>query len=258
MSRLIEKLTKQRQAEPQPMGFFVSKPKVEKPKLQLIAELAADDWEKKWAGLKAVDALMLDVTKVDDLNIVEKVCQDKETAPAGAWLKSSSAAVVKKALNIECDFAVFSSTAPAALTQKEKLGRIIEIDINWTEGLLRAVGELPLDALAVNGKAADLVLNINRLIYIQRLLNAVNKPLLVAIPDNLTGPELQSLWDMGVSGVLVEVSDAKSAASLDELRAEIDKLESPAFRKKAKTMAILPRTQPEAPAPPEHEEEDDE
>jgi hypothetical protein len=259
MSRLVEKLTKQTKAEPQPMGFMLmSKAKVEKTQMLLIAELAAENWDMLADKLKAVDALLLDVAKVDDLAIVEKACQVKEGAPAGGWLKSSAAAVLKKALNTECDFMAFSPAAPVTLTRKEKLGRIMEIDVNLTEGLLRAVGDLPLDAVITTGKASELALTMNRLMNIQRLVNAVNKPLLVGIPDNLSGPELQSLWDMGVGGVVVEVSDEKSAGNLAELRAAIDKLEAPAFRKKSKAMAILPRASVESAAPSKHEEEEEE
>jgi hypothetical protein len=257
MSRLIEKLTKQRQPTPQPMGFMLSKPKVEKSQMLLIAETAADNWEKLSDSLKAVDAVILDVAKADDLGLVEKACQAKEGPPAGGWLKSISAAVIKKALNSECDFIAFSTSAPVTLTRKEKQGRILEIDINLGDGLLRAAGDLPLDAVIITGKASELVLTINRLMCIQRLLLLVNKPLLAVIPDNLSAPELQSLWDLGVAGVVVEVGDEKASANLAELRAAVDKLDEPAFRKKSKTIAILPRSQPEAAAPPEHEEEEE-
>jgi hypothetical protein len=258
MSRLIEKLTKQRQNEPQPMGFLMNKPKVEKSQMLLIAELAAENWEKLATSLKAADALILDVTKLDDLGAAEKACQDKEAALSGAWLKSSNAAVFKKALNTECDFVAFSAAAPVTVTRKEKLGRILEIDINLPDSLLRAASDLPVDAVIITAKTSELALSLNRLMAVQRVLHLVNKPLLLAIADNLSGPELQSLWDMGVAGVVVEVSDEKSAAGLAELRSAIDKLEIPAFRKKGKTMAILPRTAVEAAAPHKHEEEEEE
>jgi hypothetical protein len=259
MSLLIEKLTKQRQNEPQPMGFgfLLGKAKTEKTQMLLIAELMADNWEKLADSLKAADAVLLDVSKVDDMGVVEKACQVKDAPPAGGWLKSSAAAVLKKALTTECDFVAFSPGAPVSLTQKEKLGRILEIDINLPDSLMRAAGDLPVDAVITTGKASELNLTISRLMQIQRLLHLVNKPLLSAIPDNLGLAELQSLWDMGVAGVVVEISDDKSLSALTELRAAIDKLESPAFRKKSKTMAILPRSQAEAPAPPEHEEEEE-
>jgi hypothetical protein len=256
MSRLIDKLTKQRQSEPQPMGFMLSKPKDEKPKLLLIAEMAVDIFENSADSLKGVDAILLDVIKVEDLSVAEKACQSKDGVPAGGWLKSATTAIVKKALNIECDFIAFPSVVPVMLTHKEKLGRILELDINLSDGLLRASGDLPVDAVVATGKPAELVLTLNRLMYIQRLLHSVNKPVLVAVPDNLSGPEMQSLWDMGVSGIVVEVSDEKGLGNLLELRKLVDKLAIPAYRKKNKTMAILPRNQAEA-AAPQHEEEEE-
>jgi hypothetical protein len=257
MSRLIEKLTRQRQPEVQPMGFMLSRAKAEKIQMLVIAEVEAENWEKMAAGLKAADAALIDVTKADDLALAEKNCQDKEAVPSGGWLKSTAAAVTKKAANSECDFIAFSTTAPVAMTRKEKLGRILEVDLNWTDGLLRAAGDLPVDAVLVSGKTSELVLNVNRLLYIQRLLNVVNKPLLLAIPDNISALELQALWDMGVAGVLIEVNDDNSLRGLTELRTLADKLEVPAFRKKGKTMAILPKAALESAAPPSHEEEEE-
>lgn len=257
MSKLIEKLNKQRQSEPQQMGFMLRKAEVEKPRLLLLAELAAENLEKWGEPLKAADGLIIDVNKTEDITSAEKACQTNSTIPAGAWLKTSSAAVLKKAATTECDFLVFSSAIPVTLTRKEKLGRILDIDITLSEGLLRAASELPLDALIVTGKHIELDLTLNRLMYIQRLLLLANKPVLVVVENTLSGPEMQSLWDIGVGGIIVEVSDERFAEKLTDLRSIIDKLEAPAFRKKAKTSAILPRMQAEAPQP-EHEHEEEE
>jgi hypothetical protein len=259
MSRLIEKLTKQRQSEPQPMGFMLSsKSSVEKSRMLLIAELAADNWDKLSNSLKTVDAVLIDVLKTDDLGTVEKASQVKDAAPAGGWLKSAAASIFKKALITECDFMAFSAAAPVTMSRKEKLGRILEIEVDLSDGLLRAAGELPVDAVIMAGKGSELPLSLSRLMDIQRLLNLVNKPLMAVIADNLSSPELQALWDMGVAAVVVAVDEEKSAGRLADLRAAIDKLEVPAFRKKSKTMAILPRTQAEPASPSRHEEEEDE
>jgi len=257
MSKLIDKLSKQRQSEPQQMGFMLRKAEVEKPKMLLLAELSADNLGKWGEALKAADGLIVDVNKPEDLTSAEKASQGDNLVPVGAWLKTSSAAVLKKAADTECDFLTFSSDIPVTLTRKEKMGRILDIDINLSEGLLRSAGELPLDACIVTGKHIELDLTLNRLMYIQRLLLLVNKPVLVVIENGLSAPELQSLWDMGVGGVVVEVADQRFAEKLADLRGIIDKLEAPAFRKKAKSTAILPRMQAEAPQP-EHEEEEEE
>ncbi len=257
MSLLVEKLIKQRQFKPQAMGFLLNKPQTEKSQMLLIAETAVDNCDKMADNLKAADAVLLDITRAYDVSAMEKMCQIKDAAPAGGRLKSSTAAVIEKTLNAKCDFVVFPLSAPVTLTRKEKLGRILEIDGNLTEGLLRAIGDLPLDAVMVTDKVLEPALTINGLMYLQRLLLIVNKPVLAVIPDNWRGPELQSLWDMGLSGVVVAVNDEKTAQNLSELRAAIEKLEAPAFRKKDKTTAILPRIADATTPHPEHEEEEE-
>ena len=253
MSKFIKKLTQLRQNEPQPMGFMLGRPSQEKPNMQLVAYLTADSPDKASGALSSADAAIVEVTKADDIGILEKVCEMKDGIPGGGWLKSSSANTLKKAANVDCDFSVFTTAAPLSMTQKDKLGRILELDASLSEGFLRTANDLPIDAVIVFSKAEENSLTLNRLMVIQRLVYMINKPILVSIPANVTSPELQALWDMGIAAVVVEIADEKSLDSLAEVHKAIEKLAPPAFRKKSKGSAILPRMQPE---PEQHEEEE--
>jgi hypothetical protein len=257
MSKLIDKLSKLRQPEPQQIGFMTRSVPLAKPRLQVLAELDADNLEKFKEVLKTVDGLIVDTNKVDDLISIEKVCQANYPVAVGAWLKTNAAAILKKASVTESDFFVVPSNIPVTMTRKEKSGRILDIDVTLSEGTLRAAGELPLDAFIVTGKHLEMDMTINRLIFIQRLLLLVNKPVLVMIDNNLNSDELQSLWDIGVSGVVVEVADGKAAEKVAAISAMSEKLEMPAFRKKGKSSPILPRLQAEAPQPEQEEEEEE-
>jgi hypothetical protein len=126
-----------------------------------------------------------------------------------------------------------------------------------SEGLLRTASDLPVDAVLVSTKESENTLTFNRLMLIQRLAYVVNKPILVPVAAGSLQIELQALWDMGISGIVVELSDDKSAEKLADLRQSVDKLVQPS-RKKSKTTAILPRVQPEAPVSEEGEEEEEE
>ena len=55
MSKLIDKLSKQRQSEPQQMGFMLRKAEFEKPKMLLLAELSADNLGKWVEDVKVTD-----------------------------------------------------------------------------------------------------------------------------------------------------------------------------------------------------------
>jgi hypothetical protein len=262
MSRLIDKLKRLRQAETQPMGFMTGRAQSEKTKMQLVARLAAENLEKVSAGLDPADASLIEIARPEGLGTLEKACQMKDGAITGGWIKSPDGATLKKAFNTACDFLVFPSGIPLTATQTEKVGRVLELEMTLSEGLLRTVNDLPVDAVLVAGEAEDNSLTLERLMQVQRLVYMVQKPVLVSIPLNLTAPELQALWDMGVSGVVAGVDDEKSGEKLGELRKAIDKLNPPAFRKKARMSPTLPGLQPEAPGPAREdeggEEEEDE
>ncbi|HSW58306.1 MAG TPA: hypothetical protein VLH15_07885 [Dehalococcoidales bacterium] len=259
MSRFIEKLKKQRQQEPQPMGFLSNKSKTVKNQMLLIARISADVWGKLSESLTLVDAVVFDVVRADDMAAVVKAGQNNDSPPTGGWIKSSSAAVLRKAIDAECDFLIFPSSVPVSLARQEKLGRIMELDGNLSDGLLRAASDLPVDGFIVASRASETVLTMQDLLHFQRILLLVNKPLIAVITDNFRGPELQSLWDIGVGGVIIEASGEKALENMAEIRAEIDKLEPPAFRKKSKITPLLPRAAASAPPPPPgHEEEEDE
>jgi len=257
MSRLIDKLTKSRQADPQPMGFMLTRTTSEKSRLQLVVSVSAEALEKFASELSRADGLILDIARADDIAALEKVSQAKDGPTAGGRLKTSSAGTVKKALNCGCDFMVFSTQAPLSVTKDEKLGKIIEISSGLSDILLRTLGDLPVDAVIAMDKDAEETLTLSRLMEIQRLCYLINKPLLVSVPLSFSTEDLQALYDAGVLGVVSEVVDAKAAEKLADLRSALEKVKKTAPRKKDKMSAILPRLQAEAPQVEQEEEEDE-
>jgi hypothetical protein len=253
MSRLIDKLTRTKKAEPQPMGFMLSKPAVEKPRMQLIAYLSRENLDKLSALSDTADAVMVEVAKSDDLDALEKVCQDKDKFIGGGWLKVSGGGTSKKAISAACDFMVFPPATAVSLVPRDKTGCILELDPSLSDSLLRTASDLPIDAVMVPGKDAAGPLTLERLMAFQRVAYLVGKPILVSIPAGYSEAEMQALWDMGISAVVVEPAGDKSQEKLAELRKVIEKLAPPASKKQDRTRAILPQLQPE----PETAEEGD-
>jgi hypothetical protein len=260
MSRLIEKLKRQRQIEPQPMGFAAfGRPAPEKSRMQLLVYLTADNQEGYADLIVSADAVLVAVNKPEDLKSIEKVCQAKEGILAGGWVRFSDAAALQQTTETSsCDFAAFSSGTLVTVTRNEKLGRILELDPDLDDGILRTVNDLPVDAVLISAVWPEKALTLNRLMHIRRLVSLINKPLLVCIPEDLTQIDLQSLWDMGVSGVVAGPVDAAFAGKLAALRSQIDKLTLPSLRKKERASPILPHIQPEKGALPDDGEEEEE
>ncbi len=257
MSKLVDKLTKSRLAEPPPMGFHLAKAAPENSRMQLVAAITAGVLETSAREIVNVDAVILDITKADDITALEKASQIKNGPAAGGRFKTESSGTQKKTLNSGCDFVVLSPEAPVSFTNDEKLGKLLEIETALSDIMLRTVSDLPVDAVIALEKEIPETLSVNRLMELQRLLYLFNKPLIVSIPLSFSIEELQALCDMGVTGVLVKVTDSKTAEKLANLRQAIDKLKKPAPRKKDKMSATLPRLQTES-SHVQHEEEEEE
>jgi hypothetical protein len=242
MSKLIKKLNCVRQPEPQPMGFVSINASSPKSRMQIIALVGAEILENAEDLLKTADGLFLESHSSAEIKAIEKYCQSGENIPAGIRLKDVGDKSLKKALDSSCDFLVFDASAPVSLTKKAKIGRVLDLDINLGEGMLRTVSDLPVDAVMLSVDSGDSSLTVRHLMLLQRVAGMVNKPLLVSVSDEISQSELQSLWDMGICGLVVGLSDQKSIEKLKNLRENIAKLEAPAFRKKPKMTAILPQT----------------
>ena len=261
MSRLIDKLTRIRQNEPQPIGFAaLGKPVAEKPRIQIIACMKPADLDKLSEGLNSADAALILIGNVEDVATLEKACENIKNIPIGGWYKAFNNEMLKEARAAACDYWVFPGTAPANLTQAEKIGRVLELDDALNERFIRAAGDLSIDALLISDQSEDKSLTINRLLFFQYLVNSINKPIVVAVPINLTESDLQALWDIGINGVTIELADVKSTKVLAELQKAAKNLAPPAYLKRFKASATLPRMQPEPEEPQEDggEEEEEE
>ena len=142
------------------------------------------------------------------------------------------------------DFMVFPASNPvSAISQDDKVGKILQIESSLSGDLLRTVNELPVDAvLATDEPEKEYPLTWRHLMLFQRLANLLTKPLLVSIPLKTTAGELEALWEAGVDGVVVAVRAGQPAGGVKALRQAIDSLTSLPPRKRGKTEALLPYT----------------
>lgn len=247
MSRLINKLNRIRQDELRPIGFTLGKTPPQKTRLQLVAYLTADKWDRLSDRLNSVDAVLIEVNGENDISILEKACGNKNEVPVGGWLKTSNSETLKNATDSACDFLVFPGNVPLTVTREDKTGRILELDTSLNDRFLRTTSYLPIDAMLAFNRGDDNSLTLNRLMLFYHLVNMVNKPILVSIPDSITEDELQAICDTRIGGIVVELADKKSIERLAELYKVIEKLTPtpPAFHKKVRGSALVPRIQPE-------------
>jgi len=243
MSRFIDKLNQVSRVVPQSMGFRRAQPVSEKPKILLIASLAGASVGGLANYVVGADAGLLRIPKLSSgAKTLREMSQAVPDIPWGGWLRNIDKGRIKQMAKAGCDFVVFpAANTPLALLQNDEIGKILEVEPSLSEGLLRAVNELSIDAVLIATKQeGEYFLTWHHLMLFQRFADLLTKPLLASIPPNVTANELQALWEAGVDGVVIEVGARQPAERLKELRQTIDKLVFPLQRKRGKAEALLP------------------
>ena len=258
MSRLIDEFRKSDQTAVQPMGFRAARKTAPAARMPLIA--AVETGTKTGADLlTGAGAVLLMPGKTrPTAKAIQTTTAGLPDIPWGIYLDDDSGTL--NTAGEGCDFVVFTASGSISATPgDEEIGRILQVESSMDDGLLRAVSDLPVDAVLVAdtvGASGSLVWH--QLMIIQHLARLISKPMIVSVPVNIGKDELKALWEAGADGLLVEV-DAKGAGGLKEVRKAIEKLPPRSQLKRDKMEALLPRTGGESrPAAPPDEEEDDE
>jgi len=250
MSKLIDKLNQMAKAVPQPIGFRTAQSASTKTKILLIASLAQAN------NVSGADAVL--ITKLSSgAKTIQKIAQSLPDIPWGLFLGDIDRRGIRPMVEAGCDFVVFPASTALDIPEGDKIGKILQVEASLSEGLLRAVNELPADAVLIaSEQEGEYSLTWRHLMLFQRFADLLTKPLLVSMPLNVTANELQILWETGVDGVVVEVGSGQPVGRLEELRQTIDKLTFPP-RQRKKVEALLPRIGEETSPVTEAEEEEE-
>ena len=193
------------------------------------------------------------------METIQTMVKNLPDIPWGIYLDDDAD---KKTASLEgegYDFVVFSASGRISVTpQEEKVGRILQVAAAaLDDGLLRAVNDLPVDAVLAAGEEPGGAVAWHHLMQVQRLSNLLAKPLLVDVPAGITEVEIKALWEAGADGVVV-AADGLPPGGLSELRRLIDGLPPRSARRRGKSEALLPRIgRGTSPAAEEEEEDDD-
>jgi hypothetical protein len=258
MSKLIDKLRKISQATPQPMGFHTSKPVEVSGKLLIIGRFKTTNSVTTTKKNTGADAILFYSNKSEILLIdIQKMAKLLGDIPWGIYLQEGeydTAGLIKAG----GDFVVFSPTSQIAdLPQDEKIGKILQVESSMDDGLLRAINDLPADAVMITDTLDnDETLTMHRLMIYRHLANSITKPLIVPVTVKITEAELKALHEAEIDGVTVEMD----GEDLKELRKTISKLPARSAKKRERGGVTLPRIGGETttPSPPDEEEEEDE
>lgn len=259
MSRLIEEFKKASKTETPAMGFRTARSAAPVPKILLIASLEAKAIKSQADRLGGAHAALI---RFGGAGLTAKSTQTIVSSlpdiPWGFYLGDDDGKKAATLIKAGADFVVFPAVSPVSTAPgDDKTGRVLQVESSMDDGLLRAVNDMPVDAVLV----ADTYENGSPLVWhqlmiYQHLANFISKPLIVPVPVVVAEVELRALWEAGADGVLVETADA-GADGLKTLRQAIDNLPPRSARKRGKAEALLPRLPGETGAEPPDEEEDE-
>jgi hypothetical protein len=244
MSRFIDQLNAVASATPQPIGFRATHPASVRPRIQLVASLTQiGDTDQLADCIDGADAVILhQASSPRATKITPKKVKSLPNMPWGVWLEGSGDQKIETFTEAGCDFTILPADSPvSAAPQDDHTGKILEVAPSLSNDSLRAINDLPVDAILVTdlpetgGSVAW-----HHLINFQRLANILTKPLLVMVPLKVTASELKALWEAGIDGVVVEVDGGQTGA-LQDLRRIISELPPRSLRRRGKTEALLPR-----------------
>jgi len=158
--------------------------------------------------------------------------------PWGVSLDEVNAETLLQLKEMGCDFLVFDAErAPAALLGDKEMGKVVEVAPSLADGLIRAVGQMAIDALLL-GIDGDPSLSVYRLMVCHHVATLACKPLLAVAPPGMSKEDLEWLQEAGVAGVVVNV-EGSASEELSRLRQAIAAL-PPSRRKGGKGDVLLP------------------
>lgn len=259
MSRFIDELNQVVGSAPQPMGFGVAQSARTKKKMLLVASLAEDNVATLASGAAGADAGLLHIASLSpEAQAWQKAAQTVSGIPWGLWWEDTSEAEITKIVAAGSDFVAFPVSTSLAILQDDKVGKILQVEPSSSDGWLRAINGLPVDAVLVDGgQEKDHCLTWSHLIFWRRLASLLTKPVLVSVPSAITVPELQALGEAGVAGIVVAVTAGQPKGRLKELRQTIDKLTFRSRPQGGKLEALLPQISGESSIAEEDEDEEE-
>jgi hypothetical protein len=241
------------------MGFRTSRQAEMPPSMLIIARSKINGTGAAIKNIAGADAMLLSAKEPGMTpSVLLKIAKNLKDTPWGVYLDECTDEAAKL-VEAGCDFLVFSPSSPVAATPtEEKTGKILQVESSMDDGLLRAVNNLPADAVLLTDTSEENTpLVWHQLMIFRHLTAFISKPLLVPALSTISEAELKALWDAGIDGVVI---DAAGNADLKELKQMAGKLPPRSARKQGKMDVILPRTGGEkrtAPPPDEEEEEDE-
>lgn len=262
MSKLLDKLERISGGSIQPMGFGAAVAREKVAPMLIIASVPSGNAQLTSIAEKAgVDALLVNVDNLEKgSKFLAKISGSKANIVWGVSLETVSRKELAHLIEMGCDFIVLSpAKTPAAILTEEKIGKVLKVDTSLPDSLARTINRLPVDAVLISPEnEKEATLSVHQLMVYERLAGVAGKHLLAIMPPTFSASDLESLWGLGVRGVVVDMTEERPEQRLSEIKEAIQKLPSKPRKLREKIRATLPLAGiPSEKVEPEEDEEEE-
>jgi len=262
MSKLVDKLERISEGSGQPLGFGAVASRARTSPMLIIASLPEENAQLITIAAKGgADALLVTIEHVDKKNkALAQISHAKLDIPWGVSLETVTKEEIEHLIEIGCDFVIFTpAKAPAAILSEERIGKVLRIDPSLPDSLSRAINRLQVDAVLLSPSSRDeSTLTVHQLMLYERLASGAGKHLLAALLPSSPTSDLESLWGLGVRGIVVDMPVEQSEKMLSQLKEAIQKLPTTRKKPKEKMRAVLPLTKGESETTPSEKPDEEE
>jgi len=237
MSKFADKLQSLSRSSTAPIGFRPAVPEAKNPALLLIVRLSGTQVkEAKIVAEVNVDAGLI-VSEGTSAKTIGQLIEVLSNVPLGIFVRGTSEKEIDELVSLGCDFVVFDIKGAAAALRKKEVGKFLMIEPSLDQGLVRAINGFEVDGVFISS-GGDSVMTVEHLLVCRKLVELLEKPVIMSLPSLATKEELTSLWQAGADGVVAP--STQSAEALAELKRTIGDLPRGARGRRARPAVALP------------------
>ncbi len=241
MSVLLDRLDKISRGPIKSMGFGASSRADKVPPMALIGKLS--DPAKSAQGASILAKMGADGALIDGLGLdkmTKKLTKALQKLPWGIRVHELKGDEATRCKEKGCDFLAFApEEALLDALQDEDTGYILSIQTDMEEIRLRAIEDLPVDAVLLPFDSSGEPLTLEHLLTIGTVRASFSKHLLLEVSEILSTRELEGLRDIGVIGLVIDAT-SHSADALQALKERLDSLPAQPRNQSKGHAAVLP------------------
>lgn len=204
MSKLLSRLEKINRGSQAPMGFGVAVRTEKTPAMALIGLLAQNykQGANRLVRLKA-DGVLLEGAGLDGKLL--EIAGALDTVPWGVKVEEMDGDKARGLVEKGCDFFVVSpERVTVEAVKDERAAYLLSLPSDVDDRFLRAIEDLPVDAVFMSIASTESPLTLQHLINIGSIRTMFDKYLILGVPATISAKEMEGLRDMGVDALVVD------------------------------------------------------